>query len=211
MKVRGLRLTHEYRVWRQGVLDRDGHKCKICGSKNQVEVHHIIPMSECGLIALLPMNGVALCRKHHYENDEVWQGKRVQPIESKGQVTALIFSIPHMFQAYPTVGNWQFTKDGVPVIFVSRMSDPRYEWLVGIHELVEVELCRQRGITQKAVDEFDIAFEKKRKPDNDDEPGDDPKAPYRQEHFAATNIERLLAAEVGVDWAAYDKEICSLP
>ena len=82
--------------------------------------------------------------------------------------------------------------------------------LVAVHELVEVLLCKHRGITAAKVDAFDKAFEKARKPGNEDEPGDDPKAPYRKEHFFATNIEALLSAELGVDWAKYEREINDL-
>lgn len=122
----------------------------------------------------------------------------------------IIETIPHKRQRYPTVGDW-YTKKGTLHIRVSKMSDWRYELLVALHELVEVQLCKNRGVTQKAVDAFDIAFEKRRKSGNEDEPGDDPKAPYRKEHFFATSVERLMAAELGVDWGKYDEEIISLP
>jgi hypothetical protein len=42
-----------------------------------------------------------------------------------------------------------------------------------------------------------------------EKPGDDPRAPYHKQHVFAENIERLLAAELGVDWSAYDKEVSS--
>ena len=90
------------------------------------------------------------------------------------------------------------------------MSDWRYELLVALHELVEVNLCKHRGVTEADVDAFDKSFEKNRKPGNEDEPGDDPKAPYRKEHFFATNIEALMSAELKVDWAKYEKEINAL-
>jgi hypothetical protein len=121
----------------------------------------------------------------------------------------LIEFIPHNSQRYETVGDWYYKK-GILHIKVSMMSDWRYEVLVAIHELAEVLLCRHRGITAAAVDQFDKDFEAKRQPGNVDEPGDDAKAPYRKEHFFATNIERLLAAELGVDWATYDKEVVNL-
>ena len=122
----------------------------------------------------------------------------------------IIETIPHKKQRYPTVGDWYFKK-GVLHIRVSKMSSWKNEMLVAVHELVEVLLCKDRGITTAQVDAFDKAFEKKRKPGNEDEPGDDPKAPYRKEHFFATNIERLMAAELRVDWAKYDQEIMDLP
>ncbi len=117
--------------------------------------------------------------------------------------------IPHSEQRYPTVGDY-YDKKKTLHVRVSRMSDWRYELLVSIHEQIEVALCKHRGITTAEVDAFDKAFEKNRKPGNEDEPGDDPKAPYRREHFFATNIEALLSAELGVDWAKYEKEINAL-
>jgi hypothetical protein len=122
----------------------------------------------------------------------------------------VIETTPHSRQRYPTVGDW-FTSKGVLHIKVSDMNNWRYELLVALHELVEVNLCRHRKISQESVDAFDIAFEQARKPGNDDEPGDDPRAPYRREHFFATNIEALMSAELGVDWAKYEKKIYSLP
>ena len=117
--------------------------------------------------------------------------------------------IPHDRQRYPTVGDW-YEQDGTLFINVSAMSDWRYQVLVAVHELVETAICRQRGITQEAVDSFDLAFEKARAEGNLDEPGDDPQAPYRREHFFATNVERLLADQLGVDWDAYDREVATL-
>ena len=57
--------------------------------------------------------------------------------------------------------------------------------------------------------ESDRAYEAKRKPGDDSEPGDDPRAPYHFAHVFAEKIERLLATELGVDWSAYDKEVSS--
>lgn len=122
-----------------------------------------------------------------------------------------IETIPHKRQRYPTVGDWYLDKSGTIVVRVSRMGNWRYEVLVAVHELVELLLCEHRGISQAAVDKFDKDYEANRKPGDDSEPGDDPKAPYRREHFFATSIERLLAAELGVDWAKYELKLYSLP
>lgn len=125
-----------------------------------------------------------------------------------------IETIPHGAQRYPTVGDWTFDADGSLTIKVSKLSDWRYEMLVAVHELVEVLLCKQRGITQEMVDKFDIEFETCRHLDQCgeyDEPGDEPGAPYHKEHVFATNIEALLAAELGVEWNDYEKEVESLP
>ena len=121
--------------------------------------------------------------------------------------------IPHAQHRYPTVGDWYFEGKDL-VIRVSKLSDWRREMLVAVHELVEVLICKQRGISQSAVDAFDKKFEADRakgRHGKGDEPGDDPKAPYRKEHFFATNIEALCAAELGVDWGSYGKELQDLP
>jgi hypothetical protein len=44
----------------------------------------------------------------------------------------------------------------------------------------------------------------------ENEPGDDPEAPYHAQHQFATKIERQLATALGVDWKAYEAEISAL-
>lgn len=117
--------------------------------------------------------------------------------------------VPAKAMRYASCGDWQFV-NGDLYIQVSAMGDWRYEALVGVHEACEALLCRHRGIDQSEVDQFDLKFEAARPASNTDEPGDSPDAPYRAEHFAATNIERLLAAELKVDWREYDKTVASL-
>ena len=125
-----------------------------------------------------------------------------------------IISIAHKDQRYETVGDWQVTptKDNEKVltITVSNTGNWKYDALVGVHELVEAILCLDRGVSQEDVDKFDREFEAKRHPGNDNEPGDDPEAPYKKEHFFATNIERLLSAELGVDWNEYEQTLNTL-
>lgn len=136
--------------------------------------------------------------------------------------------IPHEQQRYQTAGDWFFEPNGVDlVIRVSKLSDPRLEMLVAVHELVEVLLCQKNGVTQEQVDKFDMDFENWRKASMEEslergthentvllaiaEPGDHKDAPYRTEHCFATGVERLLAASLGVCWADYEKELESLP
>ena len=128
---------------------------------------------------------------------------------SKGeaQLKVVIETIDHSQQRYPTVGDWQIDKAGNLHITVSKMSDQRYEFLVGMHEVIEAYLALHAGISPAAVDKFDRAYEAKRKPGDDSEPGDDPRAPYNKQHVFAERIERLLATELGVDWSAYSKEV----
>lgn len=84
------------------------------------------------------------------------------------------------------------------------------ESLVAVHELVEVLLCDANGFFQNTVDDFDMEYEKNRKPGDESEPGDDPKAPYHRQHCIATGVERILAAELGVNWKEYEDCINAL-
>lgn len=116
----------------------------------------------------------------------------------------IIETIPHKEQRYDTVGDFFVDGDGTTQIRVSNMGNARYALMVAIHELVELALCEARGITTIAIDQFDIAFEAHRE-NYAAEPGDDPNAPYQNEHCFATGIERLLCAALGIKWADYDK------
>ena len=44
----------------------------------------------------------------------------------------------------------------------------------------------------------------------DAEPGDHPKAPYRNEHEFATMIGMMVAQKLGVSWSDYEKTVLSL-
>jgi hypothetical protein len=135
-------------------------------------------------------------------------------------MNVVIETIPHEEQRYPTVGDWYYkldTEAGTETIHikVSKLGDWRMEMLIAVHELAEVLMCNHDGISQQAVDDFDIAFESRREssalPDLDAEPGDDKHAPYRKQHCVATGIERILCAELGVAWADYEAALNKLP
>ena|ERR1041385_1144907 len=121
-----------------------------------------------------------------------------------------IETIPHENQRYPTVGDyWQ--EGEVEQVRISSMKDWRYEVLVTVHELVEMALTRHRGISEESITNFDVKFEAKRLDGlRAGEPGDDPEAPYRREHMFATNLERMLAAELDVEWPEYERYVDSL-
>jgi hypothetical protein len=126
-----------------------------------------------------------------------------------------IDTVPHATHRYPTVGDYfdvqtPQMKAQVRNIRVSDMQNVDYEFLVAIHEMIEQHLCKNRGIAEETITAFDIAFENARAVDNTDEPGDSPLAPYQKEHQFATQIERLVAAEIDIDWDAYDATVNSL-
>lgn len=116
----------------------------------------------------------------------------------------IIETIPHKDQRYPTVGDWQFLGDEL-LIRVSEMGDWKKEALVGIHELVEALLCKSRGITQEEVDKFDMAYK-----GADMDPGNDPYAPYNEQHFIASTFEESLQEDLSVDEEDYENAIDKL-
>lgn len=127
------------------------------------------------------------------------------------KVDFVISQVPHRKQRYETVGDWI---PGRPAeIRVSRMKDQRYVFLVALHEMIEYELCKKNGISDNEVVAFDVNFEAERRRNMhpvEAEPGNDPRAPYRDEHDFATMIEMMVAQKLGVKWSAYEKTLMSL-
>ena len=115
----------------------------------------------------------------------------------------VIESIPKATHRYDTWGDWWYDADGTIQIRVSAdepdLPTENHQFLVALHELVEVWLCKQRGVTQEQVDAHDLAFEdlpedyKKLH-----EPGDEEDAPYRKEHRFAMIVEHMMAHELGM-------------
>lgn len=94
--------------------------------------------------------------------------------------------IPNSQQRYETAGDWYYEGDTL-ILKVSKTEDPLDQQLIALHELVEALLCNHAGITQEVVDKFDMG------PGKDlEQPGDDPSAPYYEQHKVATNVERVV-------------------
>lgn len=122
----------------------------------------------------------------------------------------MVSTTPHKAQRYDTCGDWIAERNQLRYIRVSELGNEDYAFLVGIHEQIEAWLCLKRGITQRAVDAFDMEFESRREPGDESEPGWEPHAPYHREHVFAEKVERMLADELGVDWDEYDRTVMGL-
>jgi len=117
-----------------------------------------------------------------------------------------ILTIPETEQRKEVNGaDWFFDSKGDLQVRVSPLSDWRREVLLGIHEAVEAIMCKHNGVTQQQVDAFDMEYDKTHSFDLN--AGDDPAAPYVREHCFATAIERILCAELDVNWLSYDTEL----
>jgi hypothetical protein len=110
-------------------------------------------------------------------------------------------------QRYPTCGDWLWPNEHNLLIRVSEMGDWRKEAAVAVHELVEAILCKADGVTEDAVDDFDMSH----LGHAEYEPGDDPAAPYHRQHCFATAVERMLIAALGVSWSEYEQAVEALP
>lgn len=130
----------------------------------------------------------------------------------------VIETIPHDQHRYPTIGDWWRDPDGTLQIRVSEFPKhwsrgaviaAKHEFLIALHELIEVTLCEDRGITEARVTTFDLQHTAPDDPWVDD-PGLCPDAPYHQEHVFAECIERLVAQQLGVNWQDYERACLAL-
>lgn len=85
------------------------------------------------------------------------------------------------------------------VIAVSDLGKAEYNFLVHLHEFVELFLIQKAGIAIKDIDDWDCKYP--------DTMGDDPKAPYHLQHCQAEQIERFAAKVLGISWTEYNKTI----
>ena len=201
------------RRWRKKVLERDKYVCRECGSKESLEAHHIIPLSESKITSSLLMNGVTLCKRCHIETDSyAGKGNKKTNIGIEGNIKCIMRTIPHNYHEYPTVGNYKWVGDTL-IIFVSDMKNDRHHMLVFLHEYIEANLCKFRGISEQSITDFDIFYEMRREMgfvDEFSEPGDSDLAPYQKEHQFSTMIEKMLAKQLRVNWQDYEEKINEL-
>lgn len=74
------RNSTRYRDWRESVFVRDGYTCQGCGTKKNLQAHHIIRWEECtgdkSGLRYATENGVTLCRACHLEaHGGNWRGR----------------------------------------------------------------------------------------------------------------------------------------
>ncbi len=103
------------------------------------------------------------------------------------------------YNAQEEGGDWFVNGAGELVIrVIGENLDKPEAFLFALHELVEAALCRKDGVSQEAVDRFDLAYEGMEDRGPDDEPGDHPASPYRKQHRRAMLIEHMMAWFMGI-------------
>lgn len=121
----------------------------------------------------------------------------------------IIETIPHDQQRYHTVGDWWWEGETLH-IRVSNMFTIESSLAVAVHELREATLCKFHEIKEQDVTQFDVAFENHRGTKPYDEPGDDPKAPYHEEHKDAEFVERAFIGAGPLTWESHCLHIAIL-
>lgn len=54
-----------YVRWRKRVYARDGYRCRLCGSCDGLNAHHIKMWARFPSLRFVVSNGITLCRVHH--------------------------------------------------------------------------------------------------------------------------------------------------
>lgn len=108
--------------------------------------------------------------------------------------------IPHLEQRYNTVGDW-WEKSGVLHIRVSNLPHVGSMVAIAVHELIEAWFCMRNGVSEDDVTKFDVHMEKT---SPDEEPGDNPAAPYHIQHGLATGVERIIVAASNINWREHE-------
>ena len=60
-----IRSSREYKKFRESVLEKDNHKCIICGSSVDLQVHHIYPFALFPDDRMRVEHAATLCADHH--------------------------------------------------------------------------------------------------------------------------------------------------
>ena len=112
-----------------------------------------------------------------------------------------IKTVPQQEQRYKTVGDYYYDENGMLQIVISEQQNKYYEYLILVHELVEIILTEHRGILESDIMKFDL--------ENLDlgDPGSDPRACYFHEHMFAMDIEKLVCSQLNIDWEKYNDNL----
>jgi hypothetical protein len=199
-----------------GKLIRKRDKCcRDCGSTLSLQVHHILPVAVFPQTAFMKMNAVTLCRDCHSKTYSFARPRNKAELalsevvrKSVGRCSIIVEVIPHRWREYDTIGNWSFAPDGMLVVFVSDTGSRASNEAIAVHEVVEALLCRFHKVSEESVTNFDLKFEKERaegKHSLDDEPGCDPRAPYRDWHLVAERFEREFLIQACVMWSKHSE------
>ena len=107
------------------------------------------------------------------------------------QINIMFIPIGCMRPQYRDGYDYWVDERGILQIRIAEFENPDFTLYWAIHELLEFWRCTKKGVTLKAIEDFDaIAFAK-----GIDDPGSEPDAPYRKEHMQSLLIQDILCMQ----------------
>lgn len=114
--------------------------------------------------------------------------------------------IDHADQRYDTAGDWFWNEQGTLLtLHISKTADPKTDFAVAVHELIEALACKLNGVLQSEVDHWDMV-----EAAEETDPGLNPGAPYHHEHMTADKCERIFVEAVDLDWDTHNATLDQL-
>jgi len=115
---------------------------------------------------------------------------------------------PYQDMRYSTCGDYWFdAEEGRYDIRVVETGNDDYDFLIMLHELIEMYLVKKRGISEPDIMAFDIKFDES---DKEGAPGDEIDCPAYKEHQFAEGMERIMCNEMNIPWHTYSDIIDGL-
>jgi hypothetical protein len=157
-----IRNLYKYSQWRTGILEQRGVVCEICGSNENIQVHHIAFAKYHPWYMLEPSNGMVLCRIHHQqlhrESRQMGESIAVDldgtlAIDPEGEFDPEFIGEPVPIML-ARVKNW-IEKGETVKIFTARAHDSRnippiVKWLEK-HGIGGLEITNQKTPDMKAI------------------------------------------------------------
>jgi hypothetical protein len=106
--------------------------------------------------------------------------------------------IPAYLMRYDTWDDWQVDKEGNITFQIADAGNDLHNKMTLVHALIEQLLTEAKGVSEETITKFDLEYA------GDDEPGEEPSAPYRDEHLIATAVEMLICSHLGLPWKEYN-------
>ena len=70
-----MKQTTRFNIWSRAVRARDGNKCRLCGSRDKLDAHHIIHRRKSAILKFDLDNGITLCRDRCHAKAETIEGR----------------------------------------------------------------------------------------------------------------------------------------
>jgi 5-methylcytosine-specific restriction endonuclease McrA len=89
----------QYEKWRADVRRRDGYKCKKCGSRKKLQVHHIKSWATTPQLRYSLLNGITLCKVCHgrmWGNEQAYERECNTLLASNGVLVSILKSLRDM-------------------------------------------------------------------------------------------------------------------